>query len=182
MIKLNAGRFRTLMHSCRLCLIHECGAGAGGVKSGERGAREEEEEEGEVPQVDPHLLVDSARSQKVLPFLFSHPASLIILAPTLFFCSAPTLLSIYKTLDTQRFRLTLPSISSVSCMLGVFSTPVIVLTFYYSYFMHSHLALRNQETLFLDFSSTSPSIPIILISLHTHTAPPSDPSLLPLPR
>lgn len=92
--------FRTLMHSCRLCLIHECGAGVGGVKSGERGAREEEgEEEGEVPQVDPRLLANSARSQKVLPFLFSLRASLIILAPTLLFCSAPTLLSIYKTLD-----------------------------------------------------------------------------------
>lgn len=99
MIKQNAGRFRTLMHSCRPCLIHECGAGARGVKSGERGARQEEEEEGQVPQVDPHLLADSARSQEVLPFLFSLPASLIILAPTLYFCSAPTLLSISKTLD-----------------------------------------------------------------------------------
>lgn len=124
MIKLNAGRFRTLMHSCQLCLIHECGAKAGGVKSGERGAREEEEEEGEVPQVESHLLADSARSQKVLPFLFSLPASLIILAPTLFFCLAPTLLSIYKTLYiffySQRLRLPLPSITSVSSMPGIF--------------------------------------------------------------
>lgn len=123
MIKLNAGRFRTMMHSCRLCLIHECGEGAGGVKSGQGGAREEEEVEREVPQVDPHLLADSARSQEVLPFSFSLPASLIVLAPTLFFClSTDFILNLQNTRHfySQCFCLPLPSITSISSMPGIF--------------------------------------------------------------
>lgn len=168
MIKLNAGRFRTLMHSCRLCLIHECGVGAGGVKSGEREPREKEEEDGEVPQVESHPWSTLLGGKRFYPSCFH--------SPPLYSSASHRLYSRF----TKHSPFLLPTFLPPSSLHYLrliyarhFSTPVIVLTFYYSYFMHSHLALSNQKTLFLDFFSTSPYVPIILIFLHTHTAPPT---------